>query len=107
MISEESLSQFDSALVTGVLAGVVGVTGLTPMAAITLVFTVDTDVREYHETSSRPLASAVRSAGMKLRPPPCGWSRTTGLDCTGCSVPRRKLCSRTSPNGWRLASFQT
>src|ERR1041385_1164903 len=107
MISDESLSQFDSAPAIGTFGGVAVVTGLMPVAASTPVSEVETAAREYHDTSSRPLAVAVRSAGNMLSPPPCGWSSRTGLAWTGRSVLLLKLCIRMSPNGWNLASFQT
>src|SRR5215472_1347273 len=107
-MSELSLSQFDGTLVIVMLdAGGLVARGFTPSTARTLVSEVLTDARENQDTSSRPSAVAVRSAGIRLSPPPCGVSSTTGALCTGRSERRPKLCSRMSPAAWKRVSFHT
>src|ERR1700730_792948 len=99
-MSKTERSQFDATLVIRVSdAGAARVRGLTAIAAYTLVSDVATELRENHETSSFPLASAPRSAGRKFSAPATGLSSTTGTACTGASEPRLKLCSRMSPSG--------
>src|SRR5450756_711195 len=98
---EVELSQLEATLVMRTsTAGAVAARGSMPIAAYTLVFEVVGDVRENQVTSSLPLASAARTAGMKFRAPATGWSTSIGVDWTGASVLRPKLCSRTSPSGW-------
>src|SRR5205823_4119932 len=82
-MSEELTSQLVATLVILRLGRVTVVTGLTPMAAATLVAAVVTDDRVYHVTSSRPELLGVRSAGRKDSPAWCGWSSRTGFPWTG------------------------
>src|SRR5258708_30048266 len=106
-MSELLTSQSLVLLVMNTLRGVAVVLGLTPIAALTLVFAVRGDDLEYQATSSRPLRLATRSPGRKARPPLCGRSSTVGLGCTSPSDPSLKLCSKMSPFGWKRASFHT
>src|ERR1700731_763031 len=100
-MSEVELSQLEATLVMRVsAAGAVAARGSMPIAAYTSVLEVVEDLRENQVTSSLPLASAARTAGMKFRAPATGLSASTGGDWPGASLPRLKLCSRTSPSGW-------